>query len=360
MSRPILTTPVFLAAVLGVGLLGWLLWWHAGILAPFVASVALAFVLRPLVDVAERRRCPRALGAGLVLLGLFLLIASLALLLVPIGQELLPQLRAKLPDLLLKLWGQVVPWLKQMGIDAPDNVAEIKGELSRQIESHGAQWSARLWSSLVVGGSSVLNTAGLLVLVPLLTFYWLLDWPTLAPKWMALVPRHWQAGWQDLMAECDTLLGQYLRGQLLVMAILAGFYGLGLSLGGFHLGWPIGVFTGLAMCIPYLGFGLGLVLALLAGLLQFADAPGGALHALGVVAVVYGIGQVIEGFYLTPRLVGERIGLHPLGVILALMLFGSWMGLWGVIIALPASALFMVLARRGWQRYVHSSFYGRD
>jgi predicted PurR-regulated permease PerM len=117
------------------------------------------------------------------------------------------------------------------------------------------------------------------------------------------------------------------------------------------------VLTGLAMCIPYLGFGTGLVLALLAGLLQFLGTPEGVGHALLAVAVVYGLGQVLESVFLTPRLVGERIGLHPLGVILALMLFGQWMGLWGIVVALPCAALGMVLAKHGWRRYVESDFY---
>lgn len=360
MSRPELSPTIKLATAAGVLVMGWLLWAHAAILAPFVASVALAFVLRPVVDKLAGWGCPRALATALVMLGLAVLAASVALLLVPIVRELLPMLRDQLPDLAMRLWARVAPLLQQWGVDVPHNAAEIKAQIRQLIEGHGAAWSGRLWASVVVGGSSVISGVGLLVLLPLLTFYWLLDWPQLAPKWMSLVPHRWQAGWRSLMAECDVLLGQYLRGQLLVMAVLAVFYGLGLSLGGFKLAWPIGVFTGLAMCIPYLGFGIGLVLALLAGLLQFADAPGGAMHALGVVALVYGLGQVLEGFFLTPRLVGERIGLHPLGVILALMVFGQWLGLWGVIIALPVSATLMVLGRRAWRAYVQSRFYGCD
>jgi predicted PurR-regulated permease PerM len=342
-----------------LGLLLVILWWHAAILAPFIASVALALVLRPAVDGLQRWGCPRVLGTSVVLLGCALALAATAFLLVPIASELVPMLQQRLPDLLTRLWSELAPLLRQWGVDVPGDAQALKGELSHLLETHGAQWGAKLWASALAGGSSVLSLVGLLALVPLLTFYWLLDWPSLGPKWLALVPQRWSVAWRELIEECDGLMGQYLRGQLLVMLILAGYYGLCLSLAGFKLGWPIGVLTGLAICIPYLGYGLGLVLALLAGLLQFVETPGGIWQALLAVGLIYGTGQVLESVFLTPRLVGERIGLHPLGVILALMLFGSWMGLWGVVIALPCAALFMVLARRGWRQYVQSEFYGR-
>ena len=152
--------------------------------------------------------------------------------------------------------------------------------------------------------------------------------------------------------ECDQVLGQYLRGQLLVMVTMAVFYSTGLALFGLDLAVPIGVFTGLAMFVPYVGFGIGLLLATLAGLLQFASAK-----ALVMVAVVYGTGQVVEGFFITPRLVGERIGLHPLAVIFALLAFGQLFGFVGVLIALPASAVLLVAIRRVRAGYMASNLY---
>ena len=140
-------------------------------------------------------------------------------------------------------------------------------------------------------------------------------------------------GVHSFFDECDAVLGQYLRGQLLVMVALAVYYAVALTVVGFDLALPVGVFTGLAVAIPYVGFGLGLALALLAALLQFASLTGVLL-----VAAVYGLGQLLESFVLTPRLVGERIGLGPLAVIFALMAFGQLFGFVGVLIALPASA----------------------
>ena len=152
------------------------------------------------------------------------------------------------------------------------------------------------------------------------------------------------------------MLGQYLRGQLLVMLVMAVFYSVGLSLFGLEMALPIGLFTGLAMFVPYVGFGLGLVLATFAGLLEFSATVGMA-RAVVMVAVVYGGGQVLEGFFLTPRLVGERIGLHPLAVIFALLAFGQILGFVGVLVALPLSAVLLVAIRRAKSGYLSSRLF---
>jgi predicted PurR-regulated permease PerM len=171
-----------------------------------------------------------------------------------------------------------------------------------------------------------------------------------------LVPPRMRGGFDSFTDEADQVLGQYLRGQSLVMLILAVYYSLGLSLFGLELALPIGIFTGLAIFVPYLGFGLGLILATLAGFLEFATTVGPS-RALIMVIVVYGAGQLIEGFYLTPRLVGKRIGLHPLAVIFALLAFGQLFGFVGVLVALPASAVLLVAVRRVRARYLESGLY---
>lgn len=335
----------------------WLLWWHAAILAPFMASLVLAYALHPVVDKMVAYRVPRVLAVSVCLLVVLLLAAVLFVLLVPIVSELAPKLRDQLPDLLVALWAKQSPLLAQWGLTMPPTVEALKAEVLVLFKSHAAQWSGALWSSLLIGGSSIMTVVGLTTLVPVLAFYWLLDWYRLTGRFRSLLPAGWRPVVHDLLAESDALMGQYLRGQFLVMLVLAVYYSIGLQLFGFNLALPIGVFTGLAICIPYLGFGVGLVLASLAGLLQFGVAPDATGHPLTAIAVVYGFGQVIESFFLTPRLVGERIGLHPLGVILALMVFGKWMGFVGVLIALPTSAFLMLIGRRLVRMYEASSFY---
>jgi len=183
-------------------------------------------------------------------------------------------------------------------------------------------------------------------------FYLLADWGRFVALLREWVPLRWRAPVDGFMLEADAVLGQYLRGQLAVMLALAIYYSIALRLCGLDLALPIGVFTGLAIFIPYLGFGLGLLLALLAAVLQFEP-----LQALGVVALVYGVGQVLESFVLTPRWVGERIGLHPLAVIFALLAFGQLLGFVGVLVALPASAVLLVALRRMKQQYMASPLY---
>jgi len=197
-----------------------------------------------------------------------------------------------------------------------------------------------------------LAVLGNAVLIPVALFYLLMDWDKFVARLLELVPLPMRSSFDSFANEADSVLGQYLRGQLLVMLMMAAFYAIGLALFGLDLALPIGIFTGLAMFIPYLGFGIGLILAVLAGLLQFAS-----IKAIVMVAVVYGIGQVVESLYLTPRMVGERIGLHPLVVIFALLAFGQVFGFVGVLIALPASAVLLVGIRRIKLRYMASRLY---
>jgi predicted PurR-regulated permease PerM len=355
MTAPLTLVPRYLLLWFGAAVAVVLVWWHAGVLLPFVISLVVAYVMEPVVARLVRLRIPRSLAVIICLTLLLMVVSVLLVLLVPIVSQLVPMARTQLPDLLVSLWKGVVPTLQQLGLDVPSSVDEIKAELASMLQTHAADWGAALWASVLVGGSGLMTLVGLVMLVPMLAFYWLLDWQRLIALMTGLQPPRWRSHVHGLFSEIDALMGQYLRGQLVVMLILAVFYSMGLSFAGFRLALPIGVFTGLAVCIPYLGFGLGMLLALVAGLLQFGAA--GVTYPLLAVAIVYGVGQIIESFVLTPRLVGERIGLHPLGVILALMLFGQWLGFWGVLIALPCAACLTVLGRHLLRHYRDSAFF---
>src|SRR5665647_1427670 len=211
-------------------------------------------------------------------------------------------------------------------------------------------------TSLKLGGSVAFAFFGNAVLIPVALFYLLLDWHRFVARVLQFVPPHQRTAYDRFTGEADAVLGQYLRGQLLVMGVLSVYYSIALALFGLDLALPIGIFTGLAIFVPYVGFGLGLILATLAGFLEFAVTAGPA-KALIMVAVVYGLGQLIESLFLTPRLVGERIGLHPLAVIFALLAFGQLFGFVGVLIALPASAVLLVAMRRARARYLCSKLY---
>ena len=341
-------------AWLGVlALVALVLWLLAPVLAPFVAAAVLAYVLQPLVLRLQAWHVPRTLAVVLVEAVALVALVGLFLLLVPVLLREWPLLRQQLPGLLDRLGGAVQPLLVQLDIHFSLDLPDLKAQLVAWLSDNRDDWMAPALASLKVGGSVALSVAGYAVLVPVALFFMLHDWDKLVAMVLELVPPRWRGAVDGFARECDTVLGEYLRGQLLVMLALALYYACGLALFGLDLALPIGVFTGLAVFVPYLGFGLGLVLALLAGLLQMAT-PG---QALLMVAVVYGLGQMVESFVLTPRLVGERIGLHPLAVILALMAFGQLLGFVGVLIALPASAVLLVALRHLRQTYMRSALY---
>jgi predicted PurR-regulated permease PerM len=344
------------AAWIAIAALAVLALWALGpVLTPFVVAAVLAYALTPVVDRLDNLaggRMPRVLAVVIVELVFILALFGIILLVVPVITKEIPLMRQQLPALLDKLQGVLTPWLAELGIQVSLDMASLRERLSGYLNENWGDNFASLWSSVKLGGSVALAVIGNAVLIPVALFYLLLDWKHVVPRVLELVPPRARPSVDSFTAEADQVLGQYLHGQLLVMGTMAAFYSIGLMLFGLDLALPIGVFTGLAMFVPYVGFGIGLLLALVAGLLEFMS-----IKALVMVGVVYGAGQLFEGFYLTPRLVGERIGLHPLAVIFALLAFGQVFGFVGVLIALPASAVLLVAIRRVRAGYLGSKLY---
>ena len=342
-------TLTWIAICLLVGLVVWLL---GPVLTPFIVAAVFAYVLHPLVERMAARRVPRVLAVTVVEIAAIVVLLAVLLLIVPILSKQLPLVREQIPLLADRANTQLAPWLARFGIDVALDTASIKAFVFKYLDANFEGWMTTALSSARIGGSILLAIAGNLLLVPMVLFYLLLDWNNLVARMASLIPPAARVRTHSFVEECDVTLGQYLRGQLLVMVVLAAYYSIGLALFGFDLAVPVGVFTGLAVFIPYVGFGLGLVLALISGLLQFAGWQG----VIGV-AVVFGIGQVIESFLLTPLLVGDRIGMSPLTVIFALLAFGHLFGFVGVLIALPVSAVLVVAARRLRLAYVESELF---
>ena len=327
------------------------------VLTPFLAAAILAYALNPGVDRIDHLRfgrfgMPRALAVVIVLVLFFLALTALVLIVIPVLQKEIPLLQAQIPQFLSKLNDMLEPKLREMGIKIRLDGTGIKTLLSQRMATSGDELWGAVLASARVGGTAVLGWIATLVLIPVVLFYLLLDWHPMLARIARAVPRRWVGHTVGMAIEVDTLLAQYLRGQLLVMLVLAVYYSSGLMLAGFDVALPVGIITGLLVFIPYLGFGLGLILALIAAVLQFADWSG-----VVAVAIIYGCGQVFEGFFLTPRLVGERIGLNPLAVIFALIAFGQLFGVVGVLLALPASAVLMVAFKHLQRHYLRSSFY---
>ena len=244
-----------------------LVWLLGPVLTPFLIGAVLAYALHPLVQRMVARGVPRVLSVVVVEVLAIVVALAVLLLIVPILSKQAPLLREQIPQLAERLNHSLVPWLAQFGINASLDIDSIKSFVFKYVDANIEDWLGTALASARIGGSVMLAVVGNAVLVPVVLFYLLMDWVQLLPRLDDLLPPRLRPRVHGFLAECDAMLGQYLRGQLLVMLILAAYYSIGLALFGFNLAVPVGVFTGLAVAIPYLGFGLGLALALLAGVL---------------------------------------------------------------------------------------------
>lgn len=333
----------------------WALFALGTVLTPFIAALILAYATEPLVRWLVARRIPRVVAVTLTLVMLALVITALVLVIVPIIQHETRLIRAELPGLAAKITDSVLPWINErLHLNLTLDTTAIGNWLRQHLSESGEDLFTTVLAYARSGWSAALQVIGLVFLVPVVLFYLLLDWPRMIPRLKEMVPPRFRPQVYDIAGETDGVLGNYLRGQALVMLALAVYYSLGLLAAGFKMWLPIGVLTGLLVAVPYLGFALGLVFALITGMLQF-----GPLYGLIAVAVVYGIGQVVESVYLTPKLVGGSIGLHPVAVIFALIAFGSVFGFVGVLLALPMAAILSVALKRLRGAYFASDFYTR-
>lgn len=335
-------------ALAGAG--GLLLYLLGPILTPFLLAAILAYICSPLVARMEKRRVGRTLATALVLLMLLAAFILMLLILLPLLVKQVRAMAEQAPLYIDWLKNLAGPWFERLfGIQLEvglirdwlaDHMTEIQG------------LAAKLLPSLKSGGLALVAFLVNLVLVPVVLFYFLRDWDKLAARIDEMIPRRWHDRIVAILREIDQVLGQFLRGQLLVMLLMGVFYALGLWLAGLDYALSVGLAAGLVTFVPYLGFIIGVSLATLTGLLQFHE-----FTPLVWVWAVFGVGNLIESYMLVPWLVGERIGLHPVAVIFALLAFGQLFGFFGVLLALPASAALLVWLRHVRNKYLASSVY---
>ncbi|CAN0625289.1 AI-2E family transporter [Burkholderia multivorans] len=329
-----------------------LIWVLRPVLTPFLLGALIAYMLQPGVEWLVRHRVPRSLAALSMILFSGLIAALLVMLVFAVIQKEGPALQQQIPAIFAKLNAWLQPKLTFLGLSQSLDLSNLRDILTGGLDGREHTVALTAWRYLRTSGNAVVTIIGNVVVAPLVLFYLLYDRHQMFARMERLIPRRWLGKTRELVTEIDQMLSQYLRGQLLVMAVLAAFYPVALAIAGFDIALPVGLFTGLAVFIPYVGFTTGLVLALLAALLQFGD-----WYGIGAVAVVYGIGQILETCILTPRLIGERIGLHPLAVIFALLAFGQLFGFFGVLLALPVSAILATVLRHLRRRYLASALY---
>lgn len=331
---------------------GVLLYLLSPVLTPFLVAALLAYIGDPLVDRLEARKISRTLAVTIVFVGLSLLTMALLIILIPLLQSQIGDLFEKVPGYIDWLQQTALPWLQTtLGLEIP-NVGDLKQVMLAHWQQAGGV-AVGILGSVTSSGAALLGVLVNLVLIPVVTFYLLRDWDVLVARIRESIPRHLEETVVKLAKGADEVLGAFLRGQLLVMLGLGVIYSVGLWLAGIDHALLIGMTAGVVSFVPYLGLIVGIVLAGIASVLQFQ----GMSH-LWQVAAVFGIGQVAESVLLTPWLVGDRIGLHPVMVIFAVLAFGQLFGFFGVLLALPVAAVMMVLARHMHEQYKNSSLYG--
>ena len=324
------------------------------ILTPFLVAIVLAYMFDPVVDRLERLGLSRTWGTITVFTLFTVILMTLLLVLVPLLAKQLLKLYQLAPQVLDWLQHTAMPWVQaKLGLSDSfwkfDKIkAAITENMGQATDIVGIVLSQATASSLVLIG-----LLANLVLIPVVAFYLLRDWNIMMARIRDLLPRSRADQIVSLAKECHDVLGAFVRGQLLVMLALGVIYSAGLMLVGLELGLLIGLMAGLAAIVPYMGFIIGIGAALVAGLFQF----GGDLYPMIGIVVVFMVGQALEGMVLTPLLVGDRIGLHPVAVIFAILAGGELFGFTGVLLALPLAAVIMVLVRHVQYLYKDSQVY---
>jgi predicted PurR-regulated permease PerM len=339
--------------VLTLVALVFVLWLLQGILLPFIAGLVLAYFLDPVADALERLRLPRVIATLLILgLSLFLLVLAIFLL-VPVLVDQVGKFAANLPGIITTLvnrFNEAAPdWakelLQQSGNTLPGSTSEIAGR--------AAGWIATLLSSILSGGLALVNLLSLLVVTPIVAFYLLTDWDRMVARVDSWLPRQHVETLRALAREMNDAMAGFIRGQAVVCLLLGLFYAVGLSLAGLNFGLLIGLAAGILSFIPYVGSFVGFVLSIGIAIVQFWP---NWIH-IAVVVAIFAAGQFMEGNFLSPKLVGNRVGLHPVWLMFALFAFGYLFGFAGLLMAVPLAAATGVLTRFALRKYLSSPFY---
>ena len=326
------------------------------VLTPFVVGIFIAYLADPFADRLEDKGCSRTIATVLVFVVLILVLVAMIVIIVPLLVKQIQTLANTLPQ--AELWYNTIllPWMQvHLGADVKVmNLKLVTDTLSAEWKETGGLIS-KVIKYATQSSLNLISTLGSMAMIPLVAFYMLRDFDLVTAKLMALFPMNIQPRISVLALESNDVLAAFMRGQLLVMFGLGIIYALGLSFVGLDYALLVGVLGGLASVVPYLGFIVGIASAMTIGFFQFDS-----LLPLSLVLLVFVVGQMIESFILTPVFVGDRIGLHPVAVIFAILAGGQLFGFMGILLALPISAVIMVLLRNLYTGYINSPLYGQQ
>lgn len=340
-------------AALGVLVLG-LIYWLRPVLTPFAVAALIAYMGDPIVDRLVRWKLSRSAGVAIVFASIVLSAALVLLVLVPVLHHQISHFFERLPDYIAWIRDVAVPWIAaKLGMD-PNEVLDSNAlvEMARSHWKEAGGFAAGLIATVSRSGFTFVAHAAELLVIPVVAFYLMRDWPELLGRSHELLPRSVAPTIERLAREADDVLGAFLRGQMAMMLVLGVFYSLGLWVVGIDLAVLIGMSAGLISFIPYLGAISGVAAGVIAAFVQYHD-----LMHVALVLGVFWIGHMLEAWVLAPNLVGDRIGLHPVAVIFAVLCGGHLYGFLGILLALPVAAVAMVLLRHAHERYLASSLY---
>ena len=333
--------------------LGGVLYLLRAAMMPFIAGMAVAYLLDPLADRLERLGLPRGAAAGFIVAGFLVAFFSTLVLLIPVLSSQISDLIARLPGYAEMAQNAIAPYVAELKHRLARGQVQRLDTVFEKIAPDVMDWAGTVVSRLVSGGAAVLSLLGLVIVTPVVAFYLLRDWDKLVARLDQILPRRGADSIRGIMREIDDRLSGFVRGQVLVCLMLGTWYALGLALVGLDFGLLLGMSAGMLSVIPYLGnfVGLGAGLAL-----AFAQFDGWREPLM--VAAVFASGQILEGYVLQPRIVGNRVGLHPVWLMFAVIAGGALLGITGALLAVPAAAVIGVLIRYALDRYLRSSLYG--
>lgn len=323
------------------------------VLTPFFAGALLAYLLNPAVGALQKFRLPRVFCVSIVFFILMTLIVLMLFILVPMIENQIFALLNSIPDMLGWIENTVTPWVSHKINNHQEliDVTSLKSMLTSTVSKVGTM-AETVVSTALHSGMVLMEWTLNLILIPVVTFYLLCDWKPFLKGFDNILPRHIEPTVVALIKECDAVLSEFFRGQLLIILILAVYYSMGLTIVGLQVGIIIGTIAAVLSLVPYLGFIVGLLTATIAAYVQTSS-----MSLVMMVTVVFIIGHILENMVLTPNLIGHRIGLHPVVVIFAVLAGGSLFGFSGVLLALPAAAVIMVLLRFLHSKYRRSDLY---
>lgn len=344
--------------IIGIALILWVLYLLKPVLIPFVGAFFIAYLFSPVVDKIHSIGIPRWIAISLVFIGIGVIMTLAIWYVVPLIWAQLMYAKSQIPENIHWINDTFLPWLSStfnvvpLEIDPEQMSAAVMDYIHTNYSTDSIQTVA---VKVAQSGLNVIQLGGTFILIPIIAFYFLLDWKRMLDSLRRLIPPKYEHSTLQIVSECHSVLGAFVKGQFLVMFLLGMIYAVGLQLIGLEVGLIIGMVAGLASIIPYLGFAVGIIAAVVASLFQF----GLEWTHLVLVFVVFGIGQIIEGYVLQPFLLGDKIGLSPVAVVFAVLAGAQLAGFLGMLIALPFAAVIVVLLKHIREFYEQSEWYAQ-